>query len=167
MNAPFASLARDLQVPAGWRPFTMQGEGFLGHNGPLWLKIEGERLALGMRVEERHCNPGMICHGGMMSTFADMYLALGANYEASLARMLPTITLNTDFLAPAPLGCWLEGRGEILRRTRRMVFVQGLSTVDGAPVARSSGVFKIGEAADPATFDIRARLAGEDHQTLR
>ena len=47
-------------------------------------------------------------------------------------------------VAPAPLGCWIEGTAELLRATRTLVFAQGLVTADGVPCARASGVFKIG-----------------------
>jgi hypothetical protein len=35
----------------------------------------------------------------------------------------------------------------VLKRTRRMVFMQGLLTVGGEPIARGSGIFRIGPAA--------------------
>ena len=44
------------------------------------------------------------------------------------------------------------------RTTRSMVFAQGLVTADGEPVARVSGVFKIGAAF---TRPAEARGAGE------
>ena len=37
-----------------------------------------------------------------------------------------------------------SGQGQLLRSTRSLVFMQGLVTADGEPVARASGVFKIG-----------------------
>jgi hypothetical protein len=33
----------------------------------------------------------------------------------------------------------------VLRTTRTMVFAQGLVTADGVPVARASGIMKIGQ----------------------
>ncbi len=59
-------------------------------------------------------------------------------------RFLPTISLQIDYLAPAPLGAWVQGEAEPLRITRSLVFAQGLVTADGVPCARVSGVFKIG-----------------------
>jgi uncharacterized protein (TIGR00369 family) len=85
-----------------------------------------------------------ICHGGMLATFADMTLAIGANHAASLARFLPTISLACDFLAPARLGSWVEGRAQVLRVTRTLVFAQCLISADGSPAVRSSGVLKLG-----------------------
>ncbi|WP_439817360.1 PaaI family thioesterase [Zavarzinia sp. CC-PAN008] len=124
-------------------------DGFVGANGPLYIKREGDQVILGFRVEQRHCNPMDICHGGMISTFADMQLPLGSRLQADLPdNFLPTISLNTDFLGPAPLGAWVEGRTQVLRRTRNLVFAQALVYADGAIVARSSGTFKIGPAME-------------------
>jgi uncharacterized protein (TIGR00369 family) len=127
---------------------------FIGVNGPLYRKRDGERFVLGLRVERRHCNPMPTCHGGMLMTFVDMAMAMGINYQEKLGRFLPTINITTDFLAPAQIGAWLEGRTDVLRMTRTMVFAQCLVTADGVNVVRANGIFKIGaelkRPSDPA-----------------
>ena len=45
---------------------------------------------------------------------------------------------------------WVHGQAEVLRATRRMVFVQGLLYADNTLIARVSGVFKIGKPFQPA-----------------
>ena len=132
-------------IPPGFRPLSADS-GFIGVNGPLYLLHQGEDVRLGLRVEPRHVNPMGNLHGGMMASFCDMLLPLSVHYQdAALAdRFLPTISLQIDYLAPSPLGCWLEGTGQLLRATRSMVFAQGLVTADGVPCARASGVFKLG-----------------------
>jgi len=132
-------------MPAGFRPMTMGGP-FMASNGPLYLHHQGELVRVGFRVEERHTNPMRVCHGGMMASFCDMLLPITIHRKAPAAsnRFLPTISLQLDFLAPAPLGAWVEGAGQVLRVTKTMVFAQGLVTADGTPAARVSGVFKIG-----------------------
>ncbi len=136
-------------VPAGFRPLRMAGE-FIDRNGPLYMLHEGSTFALGLRVEGRHCNPMGICHGGMLASFGDMVLPLSVHRKAAEVgrRFLPTISLQLDFLAAAPLGAWLRGEAEVLRSTRNMVFAQGLITADGAPAVRISGIFKIGKPFD-------------------
>ncbi len=114
-------------------------------NGPLFARFEDGRLSMGFRVEERHTNPMKMCHGGMLSTFADMLMPMATIYQGGgERRFLPTISLQVDFLAPAPLGAWVEGTGDLLRSTRNMVFAQGLVTADGTPALRVSGIFKQG-----------------------
>ena len=132
-------------IPEGFAPLVAGGP-YIQHNGPLYVLHQGNVVKFGFRVEPRHTNPMGNLHGGMMASFCDMLLPLSVHYQdAALAdRFLPTISLQIDYLAPSPLGCWLEGTGQLLRATRSMVFAQGLVTADGVPCARASGVFKLG-----------------------
>ena len=138
-------------VPAGFK-LRHLGDGFMELNGPLYYRRhEGtDRLrgvSLGFRVEMRHCNPMKACHGGMLAAFVDMLFAVTAHAtsEAGRNRFLPTISLQLDYLAGAPLDSWVQGEAEVLRATRNMVFMQGLVHADGVPVARASGIFKMGQ----------------------
>lgn len=135
----------DPGAPAGFRPLKMM-VGFMAQNGPLYLHHEGELVQIGFRVEARHTNPMGNCHGGMLATFCDMLLPLSVHRKSPEVglRFLPTINLQIDYLAPAPLGAWVQGEAQVLRVTRSMVFAQGLVTADGMNAARVSGIFKIG-----------------------
>ncbi len=135
------------EIPAGFAPLQSGGP-FIQHNGPLYLRHEGSLVQFGFRVEQRHVNPMNNLHGGMMASFCDMLLPLSVHRKSSevASRFLPTISLQIDYLAPAPLGAWVQGEAEPLRVTRSLVFAQGLVTADGVPCARVSGVFKIGPA---------------------
>ncbi len=130
-------------IPEGFRPLSLN-MGFLAANGPLYGKWTGTHLLLGFRVEMRHCNPGQVAHGGMMATFADMQLPIAARAQGGEDwGFLPTINLACDFLAPAPLGAWVEGRAETVRATRNMLFAHGTATAGGVPCLRANGIFKI------------------------
>ena len=135
------------EIPPGFAPLQSGGP-FIQHNGPLYLRHEGSVVQFGFRVERRHVNPMNNLHGGMMASFCDMLLPLSVHRKSDQVadRFLPTISLQIDYLAPAPLGAWVQGEAEPLRITRSLVFAQGLVTADGVPCARVSGVFKIGPA---------------------
>lgn len=150
-HAP-ATTPPDLPVPAGFVPVAAGGP-FMDHNGPLYVLHTGAVVKFGFRVEACHVNPMNHLHGGMMASFCDMLLPLSVHRKRPDVgrRFLPTISLQLDYLAPAPLGAWVEGEAEPLRITRSLVFAQGLVTADGTPCARASGVFKIGPAAPDAT----------------
>ena len=135
----------DTGIPAGFALLRVGGE-FIAVNGPFYLRRDGDRVQLGFRVEPRHTNPMGICHGGMMASFCDMLLPLVAHRQVPEIgrRFLPTISLQIDYLAPSATGAWVQGEAQVLRTTRSMVFAQGLVTADGTPVARVSGIMKIG-----------------------
>ncbi|HRI19266.1 MAG TPA: PaaI family thioesterase [Burkholderiaceae bacterium] len=134
-----------ISPPEGFVPLPVPGE-FIRVNGPLYIRKQAGTVQLGFRVEERHANPMAICHGGMMASFCDMLLPIATLHMRREIgpRFLPTVSLQIDYLAPAPVGSWVEGETQVLRVTRTMIFAQGLVTADGEPVARASGILKIG-----------------------
>ena len=137
-------------VPPGFRALRTAGD-FIHVNGPLYLYHHRDDVRLGFRVERRHTNPMGICHGGMLASFCDMLLPISAhrvNREVG-HRFLPTINLQIDYLAPAKLGDWVEGRAEVLKVTRSLVFAQGFVTANGVPCTRVSGIFKLGPPFRP------------------
>ena len=138
-------------IPEGFKPRSFGG-GFVAANGPLYVKTLERGVLIGFRVEPRHCNPMGICHGGMIATFCDMFLPISAHHLADELhqRFLPTINLQVDYLAPSAQGAWVQGEGQLLRSTRSLVFMQGVVTADGEPVARASGIFKIGPRFEDA-----------------
>jgi uncharacterized protein (TIGR00369 family) len=141
-------------IPEGFKPFK-PNMGFLQSNGPLYGKWSGTHLLLGFRVEERHCNPGMVAHGGMLATFADMLLPIAARFQSKEEMgFVPTVNLTCDFLAPAPLGAWVEGKAEPIKLTRNLLFAQGLATADGEPVLRANGIFKITSKGSTKSGDL-------------
>jgi uncharacterized protein (TIGR00369 family) len=134
-----------IQAPEGFVAFPVN-IGFIGANGPLWVNPHGDELRLGFRVEMRHCNPMKICHGGMMATFIDMLMPMSVAHQSAIKnRFMPTVQLSQEFLGPAPLGCWVEGTGQLLKMTRNLAFAQCLVTADGELCGRASGVFKMGQ----------------------
>jgi uncharacterized protein (TIGR00369 family) len=135
--------AQDL--PPGFEPVAVLG-GFIATNGPLYVCRQGAVVRFGFRVEPRHCNPMGVCHGGMLATFCDMLLPLSVHHKSTEVglRFLPTVSLQIDYMAPVPLGAWVEGECDVLTVTRTMVFAQGLVRADGVTAVRCSGVLKIG-----------------------
>ena len=136
--------ASGADIPPGFRPLNRMG-GFMTANGPLYLRHQGDVVQIGFRVEPRHTNPFGMCHGGMLASFCDMLLPLSVHRKSPDVgnRFLPTINLQIDYLAPAPLGAWVQGEAQVLRVTRSMVFAQGLATADGINAVRVSGIFKL------------------------
>jgi uncharacterized protein (TIGR00369 family) len=140
-----------MDVPAGFKALDLPANAFLNANGPVYAKMDGEHLLLGLHVEGRHCNSMGLCHGGMLLTLADLAFTIGVNVQAKLSRFLPTVSVTCDFIGAAPKGAWLQARVDVLRTTRNLGFAQGMLMLgDGTPVARISGILKIGGEPDPA-----------------
>ena len=104
-------------VPRGFAPIKIGGE-FIGVNGPLFSRHEGAGLELGFHVEARHTNGMGMCHGGMIATFCDMLLPLTTrSLVPGIGNVfLPTISIQVDYLAPAPLGAWVQGSACVSNR---------------------------------------------------
>ena len=134
-----------IDIPAGFQRLKVGGD-FLALNGPLYFAEKDADFRIGFRVEPRHTNPIGTCHGGMLATFCDMFMPIsaGRTVAAIKGHFLPTISLQIDFMAPAFTGAWVEGRADVLRVTRKMVFANGLVYADGQLAVRASGIFKIG-----------------------
>ena len=147
MSETDAGSARD-EAPEGFARLAIGGN-FMAHNGPLYVRVVDGRAQLAFRGQARHTNPLNNCHGGMLASFGDMLLPVCIHRQSEIGhRFLPTISLHIDYLAPVPLDAWVQGEADVLRVTRTMVFAQGVARIDGNPVLRVSGTFKIGQPFD-------------------
>ena len=131
-------MARQDTVPPGYEPVDL-GSGFSSLFGPTF--VHRSLAKLGFRVADRHTNPRGVCHGGALATFADAQIVAVEPDAAKADTNTPTITLTVDYLAPIPLGAWVEADVTLLKRTRTMIFTQALISVDGDTVARSSAIY--------------------------
>ncbi|MDB5577846.1 MAG: thioesterase superfamily protein [Bradyrhizobium sp.] len=128
-------------VPPGFEPAPLN----VGYNagfGPSYFNAQERKI--GFRVAPHHLNPGGTCHGGAIATFADMQIMVAG--DDPYVTHKPTISLSIDYLAPPPLGAWVEAEVTCPKVTRSMVFTQALITADGEIVARSSAIYRNGEA---------------------
>ena len=134
--------------PEGFAPYGLMS-GFIKTAGPMFGRRGDGRVDIGFWVEERHCNLWNNCHGGWLSTLADIQLAIAcktrleAEGRTEPRPLLATINLSVDFLAPAPMGSWVEGCAEALRTGARTAFAQMTATADGVLCLRASGIFKL------------------------
>ena len=51
--------------------------------------------------------------------------------------------MTCDFVAPAKVGDWVEGRCEVVRATRTLLFSNIYLTVGEEKILRASGIYKI------------------------
>ena len=106
----------DPLVPEGFRQLDVRDD-FVGLIGPLWYKVEGDRIRVGLPLEPRHGNPMGWAHGGLLVTVADMVMGVGSGHATGIRWPHPTVSLSSEFVRGAKLGQWLEGTARIARRT--------------------------------------------------
>ncbi|MCF8533768.1 MAG: PaaI family thioesterase [Reyranella sp.] len=142
---------------------------FNSHIGNLYVKrgAKGTRdeFVMGFRVHPHMCNPAGGLHGGMMMTVADLVGAMGGGTLAGLRKFLPTVNMTFDFVAPAKIGDWVEGRAELVRAARSLLFTNIYLTVGEEKILRASSICKIpsgdGLAFGKAKLDLGTEVATE------
>lgn len=145
-------------APAGFELAVGHDFGFCAALGPHYVAVIDGEAVLGFRVEVRHLNSMGYCHGAVIAGFADMQAVLVRPEIGIPDQAIPTINLTTDFIAVSPLGAWVEMRAALVRKTRSLVFCQGVITADGEIVARTNAIYKIGKPG--------SRGAGRDLASL-
>jgi uncharacterized protein (TIGR00369 family) len=136
---------------------------FNTHIGTLYAKRgakgTSDEFVMGFRVQAHMCNPVGGLHGGMMMTVADLVGTMGGGTLAGLRKFLPTVSMTFDFVAPARVGDWVEGRPELVRATRSLLFTNIYLTVGEQKILRASSIAKIPSGDGPAFG--KARLVRE------
>ncbi|WP_119422706.1 PaaI family thioesterase [Desertibaculum subflavum] len=126
-------------VPSGFTQ-AFDSVAFAGANGPLLLAHDPVRV--GFHVERRHLDGAEQCHAGMLAFAADLLLIVTGRAQNEALGFVSTISLSGDSLAPARLGDWVEGAGEVVHMDGRTYIAQCLFRVGLTPVYRANGVFR-------------------------
>jgi acyl-coenzyme A thioesterase PaaI-like protein len=125
----------------GWQCYP-GGDPFEDLAGPFYYRIGDDgRPVCAFRAERKHMNGGLFMHGGCVMTFADFSLFVIARDVIDGSRCV-TATFNCELVGTARIGELVECRGEVVKAGRSMVFVRGLITAPGGPVASFSSVLK-------------------------
>lgn len=129
-------------IPEGFSALNRGGP-FLAQLGPLYLKKEGERHIIGLRIEERHTNIRGIAHGGMLVTLADSALGIALSNSRTPPQPMVTVNLSTDFVESAYPGDWVEAHVDIQRVGNRLAYANCYLRVGERRILRASGVFAL------------------------
>lgn len=136
-------------APEGWKLQELS-EHFGTQAGPFYWRL-GAEPGVGFFSSVRHANIQKFVHGGMLMTLADMSLWDVARRKIGPFRGV-TLTLNAEFLAPGPMGVFIDATGEVLRAGKSIVFVRGVVRAGAETVLSYSGTLKLfpPPAAPPA-----------------
>ena len=130
-----------MHIPEGYRLFEFV-DPFEELVGPLCFKEDEDgRLRFAFEAAPRHANTAGQIHGGMLMTFADYALCLGAIHGLPDERCV-TVSLSCEFTAPGQVGDFIESTAEVVRRARSLTFVRGQVTAGERNLLNYSGIVK-------------------------
>lgn len=113
----------------GWRHW-LPGDPtrFIGIMGDMHVRAASPgRAIVRMMPEHRHSNLLDAVHGGVLMSFADTALFAAAHaLGAETASGAVTVDFSAQFLDAGRIGVALEADMEMLRVTRRLIFLRGL-----------------------------------------
>jgi acyl-coenzyme A thioesterase 13 len=130
-------------IPEGFRRI----EGLSPFNalvGPLYERRDGERVSIGLALEEKHTNSRGIVHGGVLATLADLALGYAMLARSGDKGSFVTAHLAVDYAGAAHAGDWIESRTEIQRVGSRLAFANCYLVVGANPIVRASAIFARG-----------------------
>ncbi len=110
------------EIPEGYKSLTGISPAE-DHIGPFYYRKSDTGLKLGFQAEAHNCNGIGTVHGGVLMAFADYVATMLA--LSGVKENCTTISFSSDFIAAARLGDWVEGEGEVVKRTGSMTFIHG------------------------------------------
>lgn len=120
--------------------------GFGAYAGPV---LRNEAGAFTFEIAEHHLNGADRLHGGMMMTLAAIVLGAVARETATEKTPGATVrplSLNCDFVSAGEKGDTVEGRADVTRATRTVLFISGELRVGSRMLMTATGVYAIGGA---------------------
>ncbi len=131
------------EPPEGFEPLDEPGP-YAELVGPLFAtSARSASSAVGLRAEARHANLAGAVHGGLLATLCDIAVGRAVRAEAEELSGAATVSLTTDYLAPAEPGAWLEARADVEKLGGRLAFADCSVTADGREVVRARAVFSV------------------------
>lgn len=128
-------------VPTGW-VLQSHRDTFSGHAGPFYFRdISDARPGVGFLSEPRHANAGGMIHGGALLTLADMSLWDICRRAAGPFNAV-TLTLNSEFVAPGPVGRFIAASGEAVKIGKSIMFARGVIRSGDEILLTFSGALK-------------------------
>jgi acyl-coenzyme A thioesterase PaaI-like protein len=131
----------------GWWTWDLKEPGYFNDSlGPLFVRLDDNGRALVRMVPGKpQGNLRDVVHGGALLGFIDIALFAGARLlgEEMIGNAV-TVDLQTQFIGAGYLDVALDADVQVLRSTRRLVFLRGTITQhDGAHlVASFSGIIR-------------------------
>ncbi len=129
------------QIPKNFKDYkTVEGR-FAQHIGPYFVKNSFPKTIFGTFIQEIQSNLNNVAHGGFLMAYAD---SVGGFFAYNTVKKpIVTISLNSNFIRPVPIGSWLEAVGKVKKYGKRLVFVEIEMFIMKEIVFTSSGIWQI------------------------
>ncbi|MGZ8335893.1 MAG: PaaI family thioesterase [Allosphingosinicella sp.] len=132
-----------LDFPGWWTWDMLADNRFNATIGRMLVRPDGPgRATCRMFPEERHLNLQGVIHGGALLTFLDIALFAGGRLAGADVLGAVTLDLNAQFVDVGRIGVPIDAQVELIRETRRLVFLQGKVVQDGETIAAFSGALR-------------------------
>ncbi|WP_046349671.1 PaaI family thioesterase [Sphingomonas changbaiensis] len=112
--------------------------------GKMIVRVDEDgRVRMRAFPERQHSNLADKVHGGALLGFIDVALFATSRSKGIIeAGTAVTLDLSTQFIGAADIGRPLDFVSEVLRVTRRLVFIRGLVEQDAEVIASYSGTIR-------------------------
>lgn len=123
----------------GWKRWRFRDDTrFNSFIEPIQVKMEGSFARVRMLPRHEHSNMRGAIHGGALLGFIDIALfAAARGFGVLSAGGAVTLDLSTQFIGGGAIGVSTEAHVELLRETRRLLFLRGLVVQEGMPTIAS------------------------------
>ncbi|KQS04104.1 phenylacetic acid degradation protein [Sphingomonas sp. Leaf357] len=138
MTSPLFSFDDDPDLP-GWKRWQFRDPTrYNSFIEPLQVRIDGDLARVRMVPRREHSNMRDAVHGGALLGFMDVALFAAARAFGVLsAGGAVTLDLSAQFIGAGTIDEPLEAHIELLRETKRMLFLRGLIVQKGLPTIAS------------------------------
>ena len=135
-DAP-TSLMQESPDHPGWMTWALSDPTrFNSFLGPFLLKVDSGVARVRMTPRHEHSNLQDNLHGGALLGFIDVALfAASRGFGLIEAGTAVTLDLSVQFIGAGAVDEALEAQVELLRETRRLLFLRGLVVQDGTKIS--------------------------------
>ena len=144
-DEPAFSFGDDPDHP-GWSSWRLRDDTrYNAFLGPLLVRREGEGARVRMLPLRQHTNLQDSIHGGTTMGFADVALFAAARVLGIMeAGSAVTLDMSFQFIGAGRADVYLDAEVDVLRETRRLIFMRGLVVQGEARLAAFSGTVRKG-----------------------
>ncbi len=135
--------------------------GFLDVNGPLlYRRDEADRLCLAFMVDPKHANAAGICHGGILTGFADLSMSIAIALGSNPRKMNLTVSFAFEFIAPARKGQTVFLVPRLISASGSLAFAETSGWLENEEILKATGVYTIPRDEVPG-YDLSKILASK------